>query len=100
MHESERLSPHGLRAGFITEAYLRGALDEQVSWEVEARESRVSRAVIIDLQRLRSGLSAAANAQATLTARQAKPGVTLERRQCLVVDAIDSGWGEPKFESQ
>jgi integrase len=27
---SERLSPHGLRAGFITEAYLRGALDEQV----------------------------------------------------------------------
>jgi integrase len=30
VHESERLSPHGLRAGFITEAYLRGALDEQV----------------------------------------------------------------------
>ena len=28
--EAERLSPHGLRAGFITEAYLRGALDEQV----------------------------------------------------------------------
>jgi site-specific recombinase XerD len=28
--ETERLSPHGLRAGFITEAYLRGALDEQV----------------------------------------------------------------------
>ncbi|USQ74703.1 tyrosine-type recombinase/integrase (plasmid) [Roseomonas mucosa] len=28
--ESERLSPHGLRAGFITEAYLKGALDEQV----------------------------------------------------------------------
>ncbi|MGH2928449.1 MAG: tyrosine-type recombinase/integrase [Solirubrobacteraceae bacterium] len=27
---SERLSPHGLRAGFITEAYLHGALDEQV----------------------------------------------------------------------
>lgn len=25
----ERLSPHGLRAGFITEAYLNGALDEQ-----------------------------------------------------------------------
>ena len=25
----ERLSPHGLRAGFITEAYLHGALDEQ-----------------------------------------------------------------------
>jgi integrase len=28
--EGERLSPHGLRAGFITEAYLHGALDEQV----------------------------------------------------------------------
>lgn len=28
--EAERLSPHGLRAGFITEAYLKGALDEQV----------------------------------------------------------------------
>ena len=27
---SERLSPHGMRAGFITEAYLNGALDEQV----------------------------------------------------------------------
>lgn len=27
---AERLSPHGLRAGFITEAYLRGARDEQV----------------------------------------------------------------------
>jgi len=30
VHETERLSPHGLRAGFITEAYLNGALDEQV----------------------------------------------------------------------
>jgi integrase len=28
--EAERLSPHGLRAGFIVEAYLKGALDEQV----------------------------------------------------------------------
>jgi integrase len=28
--DGERLSPHGLRAGFITEAYLHGALDEQV----------------------------------------------------------------------
>ena len=27
----ERLSPHGLRAGFITEAYLHGALDEQAA---------------------------------------------------------------------
>ncbi len=26
----ERLSPHGLRAGFVTEAYLAGARDEKV----------------------------------------------------------------------
>jgi integrase len=30
VHPSERLSPHGLRAGLITEAYLAGAPDEQV----------------------------------------------------------------------
>jgi hypothetical protein len=30
VHGSERLSPHGLRAGFVTEAYLAGARDEQV----------------------------------------------------------------------
>ncbi len=27
---SERLSPHGLRAGFVTEAYMAGARDEQI----------------------------------------------------------------------
>ncbi len=31
VHASERLSPHGLRAGLITEAYLKGAPDEQVA---------------------------------------------------------------------
>jgi integrase len=31
VHPSERLSPHGLRAGLITEAYLAGAPDEQVA---------------------------------------------------------------------
>ena len=31
VHASERLSPHGLRAGLITEAYLAGAPDEQVA---------------------------------------------------------------------
>jgi len=31
VHESERLSRHGLRAGLITEAYLAGAPDEQVA---------------------------------------------------------------------
>ncbi len=30
VHATERLSPHGLRAGFITEAYLAAAPDEQV----------------------------------------------------------------------
>jgi integrase len=30
VEEGERLSPHGMRAGYITEAYLNGALDEQV----------------------------------------------------------------------
>ena len=31
VHASERLSPHGLRAGLITEAYLAGAPAEQVA---------------------------------------------------------------------
>jgi len=31
VHASEHLSPHGLRAGLITEAYLKGAPDEQVA---------------------------------------------------------------------
>ncbi len=30
VEDGERLSPHGMRAGYITEAYLNGALDEQV----------------------------------------------------------------------
>ena len=30
VHDTERLSPHGMRAGFITEAYLAAAPDEQV----------------------------------------------------------------------
>ena len=38
--EGERLSPHGLRAGFITEAYLNGALDEQVM--AHARQKAIS----------------------------------------------------------
>jgi len=37
---SERLSPHGLRAGFITEAYLHGALDEQV--QAHARQTSIA----------------------------------------------------------
>ena len=38
--DGERLSPHGLRAGFITEAYLNGALDEQVM--AHARQKDIS----------------------------------------------------------
>ena len=37
---TERLSPHGLRAGFITEAYLHGALDEQV--QQHARQKSIA----------------------------------------------------------
>jgi integrase len=43
VHESERLSPHGLRAGFITEAYLAGALDEQVGAHVRHDNLRSTR---------------------------------------------------------
>lgn len=43
MPEGERLSPHGLRAGFITEAYLNGALDEQVMAHVRQRDINVTR---------------------------------------------------------
>ena len=38
--DTERLSPHGLRACFITEAYLHGALDEQV--QQHARQKSIA----------------------------------------------------------
>ncbi|HTW27947.1 MAG TPA: tyrosine-type recombinase/integrase [Acetobacteraceae bacterium] len=38
--DGERLSPHGLRAGCITEAYLQGALDEQAA--AHARQSSLA----------------------------------------------------------
>jgi integrase len=40
---SERLSPHGLRAGMITEAYLRGALDEQVMQHARQKDIATTR---------------------------------------------------------
>ena len=43
VHESERLSPHGLRAGFITEAYSAGAVDEQVQAHVRHADLRSTR---------------------------------------------------------
>lgn len=41
--DGERLSPHGLRAGFITEAYLHGALDEQVMHHARQKNINTTR---------------------------------------------------------
>jgi integrase len=41
--EGERLSPHGMRAGFITEAYLNGALDEQVMAHARQKDVNTTR---------------------------------------------------------
>jgi len=41
--DGERLSPHDFRAGFITGAYLNGALDEQVMAHVRQRDINVTR---------------------------------------------------------
>ena len=38
--ETERLSPHGLRAGMITEATLNGALDEQIMRSCRTRGTK------------------------------------------------------------
>ena len=42
----ERLSPHGLRAGFITEAYLAGARDEQVMDHTRHRDLETMRGYV------------------------------------------------------
>ena len=39
----ERLSPHGMRAGCITEAYLNGALDEQVMAHARQKDVTTTR---------------------------------------------------------
>ncbi len=41
---TERLSPHGLRAGFITEVYLHGALDEQAGAHARQKNLNTTRA--------------------------------------------------------
>jgi integrase len=41
--DGERLSPHGMRAGFITEAYLNGALDEQVMAHARQKDVNTTR---------------------------------------------------------
>ncbi len=46
VHGSERLSPHGLRAGFVTEAYLAGARDEQVMEHTRHRDLKTMRGYV------------------------------------------------------
>jgi integrase len=42
----ERLSPHGLRAGFITEAYRQGARDEDIIDHTRHRDLRTMRGYV------------------------------------------------------
>jgi integrase len=46
VHASERLSPHGLRAGFVTEAYMAGARDEQVMDHTRHRDLKTMRGYV------------------------------------------------------
>jgi integrase len=46
VHGTERLSPHGLRAGFVTEAYLAGARDEQVMDHTRHRDLKTMRGYV------------------------------------------------------
>ncbi len=42
----ERLSPHGLRAGFVTEAYKAGARDEQIMAHTRHRDLKTMRSYV------------------------------------------------------
>ncbi len=42
----ERLSPHGLRAGFVTEAYMAGARDEQIMDHTRHRDLKTMRGYV------------------------------------------------------
>ncbi len=42
----ERLSPHGLRAGFITQAYINGARDEQIMDHTRQKDFRTMRGYV------------------------------------------------------
>ena len=44
--QGERLSPHGLRAGFITQAYANGARDEQIMDHTRQKDLRTMRGYI------------------------------------------------------
>jgi integrase len=46
VHAAERLSPHGLRAGFVTEAYMAGARDEQVMEHTRHRDLKTMRGYV------------------------------------------------------
>ena len=46
VHTTERLSPHGLRAGFVTEAYMAGARDEQVMDHTRHRDLKTMRGYV------------------------------------------------------
>ena len=44
--KGERLSPHGLRAGFITQAYINGARDEQIMDHTRQKDLRTMRGYV------------------------------------------------------
>ena len=46
MPAGERLSPHGLRAGFITQAYINGARDEQIMNHTRQKDLRTMRGYV------------------------------------------------------
>jgi len=46
VNSSERLSPHGLRAGFVTEAYMAGARDEQIMDHTRHRDLKTMRGYV------------------------------------------------------
>jgi len=55
--DAERLSPHGLRAGFVTEAYAAGARDEQIMAHTRHRDLKTMRGYV---RRARLGLDSPA----------------------------------------
>ena len=74
VHPSERLSLHGLRAGFITEAYRSAAVDEQV----------MSHARQADLSKCAVTVSAPGSSPTTCSAARMRPAEPLCQHLCLV----------------
>ncbi len=46
VHATERLSPHGLRAGFVAEAYMAGTRDEQIMDHARHRDRKTMRGYV------------------------------------------------------